>query len=374
MRILIADQFSELGGAQRGLLELLPAILEQGWTCSLAVPGRGPLRIRAEELGIRCDDIACGPFGCGYKSLSDLARFGTQFPRLRSQFRTLIDDFKPDVFYVNAPRLVPAACALGPHAPPMVFHVHSYLKQRYAAALTGYSLQRARPSIIANCHFVLEPLKSYLNGSAVEVIYNGVNDCTLSVSQRALSRIGIIGRICPEKGQKVLVEAARLLEKRLPGLSYVICGGTQFSDENAEAYCRELRQLSGGLPVEFAGWRDDVGNVLHSLDLLVVASMPMAEASTRVIPEAYSAGVPVLASDLPGIREILTDGVTGFLFEPANAHALARRIRQLVEAPPDMLSAATANARRLFEERFSIAAYQRRMIGSLERVGARALA
>jgi glycosyltransferase involved in cell wall biosynthesis len=102
--------------------------------------------------------------------------------------------------------------------------------------------------------------------------------------------------------------------------------------------------------------------------------MPMAEASTRVIPEAYSAGVPVLASDLPGIREVLTDGETGFLFPPGDAAALAGRIRELMGAPPEMLAAVTANARRSFEERFSIDAYQRRLIGSLERVGAKAFA
>ena len=70
----------------------------------------------------------------------------------------------------------------------------------------------------------------------------------------------------------------------------------------------------------------------------MVPSLPLAEATTRVIPEAYSAGVPVLASDLPGIREILKDGETGFLFPAGKAGALANRIRELMSAPPDQRS------------------------------------
>jgi glycosyltransferase involved in cell wall biosynthesis len=378
MKILIVDQFSDLGGAQRVLLELLPALQREGWTVVVAVPGRGPLRTGAEALGIRCEEITCGPFACGTKTYSDLLRFGTQFLKLRSELRRLVDDFSPDVLYVNAPRLVPAACSLGDHAPPILFHVHSYLNQPYIARITGEFLRRARASIIANCNFVLNPLLPYLRDAPVEVIYNGVRDCPGSgeVPRQPphTGRIGMIGRISPEKGQRVFVEAIRLLHPYVPQARFTVCGGTQFSDARAQSYFRELQELATRVPVEFTGWRDDVGEVLRGLSLLVVPSMPMAEATTRVIPEAYGCGVPVLASDLPGIREILTDGKTGFLFQPGNPGALANRIREIMAAPPEHIAAVAANARRAFEERFSIDLYHRRMIGSFNRVGAKALA
>jgi glycosyltransferase involved in cell wall biosynthesis len=221
---------------------------------------------------------------------------------------------------------------------------------------------------------VLEPLRRYLAGSEAEVIYNGVPDCGPPKPRSLTGRVGMIGRICPEKGQKVFVEAARIVAPYLPHSTFVVCGATQFSDPKAEAYSRAVREQAAGLPIEFTGWRDDIGDVLRSLDLLVVPSMPLAEATTRVIPEAYSAGVPVLASDLPGIREILKDGETGFLFPAGKTGALANRIREIMSAPPQSLAAVTAKARRQFEERFSIDVYRRRMIQSLERVGARALA
>ena len=193
------------------------------------------------------------------------------------------------------------------------------------------------------------------------MIYNGVADCGFAERRTRTGRVGIIGRISPEKGQKVFVRAAR----ELPHLRFVVCGGTQFADAQAQAYFDEVRGLAEGLPVEFTGWRDNVGDVLHTLDLLVVASLPLAEATTRVIPEAYSAGVPVLASDLTGIREILTEGETGFLFPAGDARALAERMREVMD-DQGRVAAVTARARQHYEKHFSIGMFQQKLINRLE--------
>ncbi|HEY3839897.1 MAG TPA: glycosyltransferase family 4 protein [Bryobacteraceae bacterium] len=372
MKILIADQFADLGGAQRVLLELLPALQRECWDATLALPGRGDLQESAAELGIRTVDIACGPFGCGSKNLADYFRFVRQFAQLTLQFRRMIEDLQPDLLYLNGPRLVPAACALGEASPPIVFHLHSYLRQRSLAFLTGRSLRRARASVIANCEFVLEPLRKFLPHA--EVVYNGVSDHLSLVPKRPTGRIGIIGRISPGKGQHLFIQAVRLIRRSLPQLNFLVCGDAQFSDERATAYAHYLRQQAADLPVTFTGWCDDIGPVLHDLDLLVVASLPFAEATTRVIPEAYSARVPVLAPDLPGIREILKDGHTGFLFPPGNAGALANRIREITSRPSADLLCITRNARCEFEKRFSLDAFHHRMLSSLKTVGAKLLA
>src|SRR5579859_8167135 len=53
MTILFLDQFSDLGGAQRCLLDLLPAVRDRGWRAHVAAPGDGPLRTHAEKLGAK---------------------------------------------------------------------------------------------------------------------------------------------------------------------------------------------------------------------------------------------------------------------------------------------------------------------------------
>src|SRR5206468_10417372 len=123
--------------------------------------------------------------------------------------------------------------------------------------------------------------------------------------------------------QLEFVQAARMLP---PDCRFIVCGAPLFSNPAAARYFELVREAAAGLPVEFMGWRDDIGAVLSELDLLVAPSAPV-EATTRVILEAYAAGVPVVASASGGIPEIVRDGQTGFLTPPGDPAKLAARIR-----------------------------------------------
>src|SRR5690242_16154621 len=68
MNILFLDQFSEMGGAQRCLRDLLPAVAARGWTAHVAAPGKGPPGTHSLPLS---------PYGAGRKSLGDLVRFAS---------------------------------------------------------------------------------------------------------------------------------------------------------------------------------------------------------------------------------------------------------------------------------------------------------
>jgi glycosyltransferase involved in cell wall biosynthesis len=363
MNILFLDQFSDLGGAQRCLLDLLPAVRERGWRAHVAAPGDGDLRSRAVALGAEFHSIRCGPYESGYKSPGDLARFATELPRLAREIDGLARQTGAGIVYVNGPRLLPAAsfCSL-----PLVFHCHSYLGKGYAAAMAGISLSDAR--VIGSCHFVLAPLRPFVGSNRMEVVYNGVErspgaGCTIAHA----TSIGLIGRVAPEKGQLEFVQAARMLPA---GWRFVLCGAPLFSDPSAAQYLELVRQAAAGLPVEFLGWRDDIGAVLSDLDLLVVPSAPV-EATTRVILEAFAAGVPVVAAASGGIPEIVRDGETGFLVPPRDPVRLAAGIRAAV-ANPAGLRMIAQNAHRAWRERFTLAEYQRRILNILERVGSNA--
>jgi glycosyltransferase involved in cell wall biosynthesis len=247
---------------------------------------------------------------------------------------------------------------------PLVFHCHSYLRHHYAAALAGISLAGAAATVIASCRFVAGPLMPYVNST---VIYNGVNggaDPLVRGRPPGRPRIGVLGRIAPEKGQLDFLKAARLLP---PNYQFVICGAPLFSNSSAQSYFERVREQAAGLPVEFLGWRDDVTTVLSDLDLLVVPSAP-GEATTRVILEAFAAGVPVVASNSGGIPEIVSDGETGFLTPPSDSTKLAARIHAAM-ANPAALHRIAANAHREVRERFTLEQYQARVMSILERLG-----
>jgi glycosyltransferase involved in cell wall biosynthesis len=360
MNILFLDQFSDLGGAQRCLLELLPAVRDCGWQAHVAAPGNGALRDQAIALGASYRSIGSGPYQSGGKSISDLFRFARELPRLAGEIAGLAADCHAGIVYVNGPRLLPAASLGLPAGVPLVFHCHSHLHQRYAAALAGLSLASARATVIASCRFVAEPLRLYVKST---VIYNGVEAGPRSARPDA-HRIGVLGRIAPEKGQLDFLKAARLLP---PGYRFVICGAPLFSNSAALSYFEQVRRQADGLPVEFLGWRDDVSTVLSNLDLLVVPSAP-GEATTRVILEAFAAGVPVVATKSGGIPEIVSDGETGFLAPVSDPRRLAARIRDAMEDAAAR-SRIAGNAQSAAGERFTLEQYRRGVISILARIG-----
>jgi hypothetical protein len=109
MKILFLDQYSDLGGAQLCLLDLMPAVVWAGWEARVAVPGSGPLVGRLRKLGVAVESLPLGSYSAYRKSAWDIVRFAASTPRLVLAIRRLVKRFRPDLIYVNGPRLVPAA-------------------------------------------------------------------------------------------------------------------------------------------------------------------------------------------------------------------------------------------------------------------------
>ena len=145
--------------------------------------------------------------------------------------------------------------------------------------------------------------------------------------------IGYVGRMTPVKGVHVLLRA--LLQ--LPPNSKI--QAHRFGDlEQEPAYAAELLKLAAGRPeIHFHGrfGRDQLANVYGQLDVLVVPSL-WYENNPLVIQEAFAAGRPVVASQLGGMAEFVTHGVSGLLFEAGDPASLAAALVQLM-SQPDLL-------------------------------------
>jgi hypothetical protein len=144
VNVLLLDQYSDLGGAQQVLLELLPAIRERGWRAVVGLPGSGKLRDAIRGLGIEVERIDCA---------SDARRYLAQTPRLTAQVRDLAERTGADLAYLNGPRVVPAAALAGLKCPVM-FHSHSWLPPGLARTAAGVALRRMDARVVANCEFV----------------------------------------------------------------------------------------------------------------------------------------------------------------------------------------------------------------------------
>jgi glycosyltransferase involved in cell wall biosynthesis len=370
MKILFVDQFSEIGGAQRCLLDLLPGIRQRGWTAHAAVPGNGPVVAALRSGGATVHSIRCGPYENGHKSAGDMMRFAVDSPTLARRIGALAEQLGPDLIYVNGPRVLPPAAWAARGRVPLLFHSHSRLTPRYAAVLAGNALRLANATAVACCRYVTGPIEGYVPSDRLHVVYNGVADCLpgpRTTRNEGPWRIGILGRISPEKGQAEFVEAARILVNAGAPCQFVVCGAPVFADAS---YLDLVKQMAEYLPVEFLGWREDISTALSRMDLLAVPSNAREPGAPRVILEAYSAGVPVVAFRSGGIPEIVSHGRTGMLTDAPTSAALARAIQELV-ASPQRLTAMADAARADWRERYTVERYRNEILDLAERVTSR---
>lgn len=354
MTILTLDQFSELGGAQQVLLDLIPAFQARRWDVRAAIPGSGALSERLRAIGIEPERIDCGPYECGRKTAADFVRFLQETPALRRQIRGLAG--RADLVYVNGPRMLPAVAFAALDA-PVVFHAHSALPRGVAGRLSRAALRRLVPRIIANSEFVA---RSW-GGCApfVSVVYNGVRP-QATPSRRNGRTVACIGRIAPEKGQLHFVDAVARIRKEIAGCRFVIHGASLFA---GESYEREVRARAAAMGVEVTGWTEDVSGVLASTDLLLVPSSPV-EATTRVIIEAFAAGTPVVAFGNGGIPEVINHRRTGFLAQSAEEMA---RFAILLLRDPGLKAEISAGAYQSWRDRFTLERFCREIAGEVER-------
>jgi len=170
--------------------------------------------------------------------------------------------------------------------------------------------------------------------------------------------IGITGRITEEKGFGELVEALSLLHGEFPEAHLVVIGG-QLSTER-DAFQDHLVDYIGeqGLEshVTFTGFRSDVAELLDLLDIFVLPSY--REGLPRSVLEAMAMELPVVATDIRGCREAVTNEVTGLLVPAKDSRQLATAIDRLLADPGLCERFGKAGRERVattFDERFVFA-------------------
>ena len=177
-------------------------------------------------------------------------------------------------------------------------------------------------------------------GAPVVRIYNGVDlsrydhqepCCTLPAEygmEEGSQIVGVVARLEPEKGHPTLLDAWPAVLREVPD-AYLLIVGEGSRREALEHQARELRIAHR---VVFTGRRDDVPAVTAALDVAVLPSY--REAQGLSILEAMALSRPVVASNVGGIPEMITDGETGLLVPPRDPGALATAITRLLRDHP----------------------------------------
>lgn len=173
--------------------------------------------------------------------------------------------------------------------------------------------------------------------------------------------IGFIGRLSPEKGPEVFLRAAMSLRDTLPAAHFVLVG-----DGPQEPVLRDFITRFGlGARVHLAGLRRDVAQVLSEIDLLVSSSH--SEAMPLAVMEAMASGLPVVATRVGGLPDMIEQGESGWLVAPQDFEEIAHRVRQVVSTPGE-LARMGQRARDRAVERMSLAESVERMAALMSRL------
>ena len=226
-------------------------------------------------------------------------------------------------------------------------------------------------SVIVPAQVIASQLRQILNlpSERLQVIYYPVNPSSIDSqgeSEAQQSRlecldrlgiprqcrvIGIVGRIRPVKGQRILLKSFATLRKRFPDIVLLMLyRDTNETEAEWQGLLQDLVESNLQQSVYLYGYREDVLEIMRHTDIGVVSSVD-SEVICRVAVEFFSVGKPVIAFPTGALPEIIQDGVTGRIAKDKSAEALAEILEWMLESP-ERISEFGKNARQQSLERF----------------------
>lgn len=358
MQVAWLFEYPTLHGGERSLLAALPALRSLGWRPFALAPAQGPLADELDRLGV--ERVAFSVFAPG----------GDRLPRetLRDHLARILEQRRPRLLHANSLSMGrlsgPAAERAGV---PSIAHLRDIIGLSAAAVadLNRHTRLLAVSQATRDFH-----LRQGLREELCHVGYNGVD---LDVfrprpatgwlhrklrlptdAKMALS----VGQLVMRKGHDVLVRAAARLCDPLPRLHWVIAGERFSQKAEAVQYETGLHAsiAAAGLSerFHFLGTVEYVPELLSEAALLVHPARQ--EPLGRVLLEAAAAGLPCVATDVGGTREIFGEEPSAARYiAPDDDRALAEAVAALMPDPAERARLAQA-ARRRAEEKFDVRA------------------
>lgn len=328
--LFLIDSF-RMGGAERITVALLPHLDRQ----------------RVKPLVATITTRRESPLG---RQLGDVPKFDIEASRLLDpaalrRLIRLIQTQQVDLIHAQLQDATLFAVATRPFVrKPIVITRHligddAYnWRRRWRSRLEGEAVKRGVDKIISVSNAARDHYAQSLGIplSRFETIYNGIDLARFAPQgdKRDLrQRLGLpqdrfiilmVGVMRPGKGQEVAIAAV----KDLPDDALLLLVG-----DGKAPYPDQLKAQAQGLEqrVQFLGQRLDIPDLLNAADLFILPSD--SEALPTVLIEAGAAGLPVVATHVGGVPEVIQDGATGILIPPQNPGALSQAIYQLHQSP-----------------------------------------
>lgn len=348
MKVLFFSHQAEfIYGGEVCTLAFMAELVRQGVEVHFASPP-GPYAEKARQLA-RWHEIPSVQFS---RQVSQLPRIGQAWWHTEQSLSRIVSENKIDLLHATSLKAMVYAWTMGGTL-PVVWHHHDILPP-------GFWNNRWAQLLAKGARLVLTPsgatrlslLEAGVPAGKVSVLNNGFRPeewARRSPPSGGSIQLGYLGELSRRKGVDLLPGILRECRKSFP--CQISLAGEAVSDPDFGAKIR--REFTEG---EFVGRQSNVKSWLQEIDVLLVPSRQ--DPLPTVIVEAGLSGVPVVASPVGGIPEMIREGENGFLArDPAQWAEAVGRLRD-----PERWAACSAGARALAEARYDIAALTRRLL------------
>lgn len=389
--VLYLNPTAQLGGAEHSLLDLVGHLNRDRFAPRIACLGDGPLLPAAGARGIAVEALAA-PEAFVRTSLrgkrTGIARVVAgvvQALPTAWRIRRLAHAGGATILHSNGNKthLLAAIARLG-SAIRVVWHVRDFLPDRPLERWVVRLANRAADAVIANSNAVATHLWGLgARSDLVHAIPSGIDCVRFSPfgPSASLRRqfgwpddcriVGMIGIFARWKGQSVFLEAAKEILQKRHDVRFVLVGKEIYLTDGHGGFKQELVRLTRELGIDdavaFAGYRDDVPEVIRALDVVVHASVE-PEPFGRVVAEAMACARPVVATDGGGVPEITgPSGRAALLVPRGDVSCLASAVIALLDEPDRGQALGDAGRARIVEQ-FEIGRHVRLVEALYERL------
>lgn len=360
LTILYANHVGEASGAEFSLISMLCALDRQRFTPVAAIPHQGPLQSMLRRADVPVASVPSLRLLRTRNPLS-LARQGFELLTFRRRLGRLVGESGASIVHANSIAAGLAATTLPYGMPPVVCHVRDLSFPR--AAVDWVASGAAAVIAISECvrDAVLRAAPDA--GEKVWVIHNGIDPARFQPAKtRAETRsmlglaagerlVGMVAQLVPWKQHDRFLRTAALVSERVKGTRFVVVGADLFGEHRG--YVDSLHEQAAGLGLSgriiWAGYRDDVADLMHAMDVLVHPAE--REPLGRVVLEAMCVGTPCVAVDDCGPAELISNLESGMLTAP-EPEAMAEAVVTLLTRAP-LARAISSASREAVRTRFS---------------------
>jgi len=351
MRILYGITKSNWGGAQRYVYDLALATQEAGHDVSVLCGGEGVLVEKLKKVKIRV--IPLSALGRDITLLADIKSF--------FQILSVLKKEKPDVFHINSSKMGGVGALAGrlTGIKKIIFTAHGWAfneprpwyQKLIITKLVWLTVLLTHKTICVSEKTKRDIAWLPFISKKLIVIRNGLDQFVIKPKKEGGNLVvGTIAELHKVKGLDIALRAfARAFKYTDTALEIV---GEGEERKNLEGLTKDLGLES---QVKFLGFKDNAREMLGQFDIFILSSR--SEAMPYAPLEAGLAFLPVIATDVGGIPEIIKDGETGLLIPKENPEALAKALKKL-SVEPQLRKTLGENLHRFVKENFS----RRRML------------